>query len=293
MAAGGFKTFVAGEVLDEDDINDYLMQGVLVFAGSAARGSAIVTPVEGQVSFLQDKAVNPLEYYDGTNWVEVKTGLSWAPIGSVSGTYTQGTVVDGDVTWQYYKFTGAGTVTFAEDGFVDLLVVGGGGNGGQTTQGGFSSTGGGGGGAVRWGIHEVTAGSHAVTVGTGGAAALNAINTGGTSSFGTVLKAGGGRAPRLSDLDPVDRYAPLGGGGSDGGVTSFEATVTGMPGAGQGGTVYGSNNYDGITLNYDGVSREYGTGGRLSVDAVANTGGGGREGVYAGADGVVIVRVQI
>ncbi len=54
MPAGGFKTFVAGEVLDQADINDYLMQGVLVFAGTAARGSAIGTaPVEGQFAFLK------------------------------------------------------------------------------------------------------------------------------------------------------------------------------------------------------------------------------------------------
>lgn len=291
MPAGGFRTFVAGEVLDEGDINDYLMQGVLVFAGSAARGSAIGTAVEGQVSFLQDS--DQIEFFDGTNWVQWQTGLSWAVVDSVTGTYTSGTVVDGDKTWEYYKFTGAGTVTFSEPGYVDLLVVGGGGNGGQTSQGGFSSTGGGGAGAVRWGIQEVSGTAYPVTVGAGGVGALNAINTGGTSSFGSVLKAGGGRAPRLSDEDPIDRYAPLGGGGQDGGVTSWEATVTGMPGGGAGGTVYGSNIYDGITLNYDGTSREYGKGGVLGVDAVANTGSGGREGIYSGADGVVIVRVQV
>jgi hypothetical protein len=45
MAAGGFKEFVAGETLDQDEINDFLMQGMLVFAGTAARGSAITSPV--------------------------------------------------------------------------------------------------------------------------------------------------------------------------------------------------------------------------------------------------------
>jgi hypothetical protein len=43
MAAGGFREFVAGEILTEDLINDYLLQGVLVFAGTAARGSAITS----------------------------------------------------------------------------------------------------------------------------------------------------------------------------------------------------------------------------------------------------------
>ena len=28
MAAGGFKEFVAGETLDQDEINDFLMLGV-------------------------------------------------------------------------------------------------------------------------------------------------------------------------------------------------------------------------------------------------------------------------
>lgn len=291
MPAGGYKTFIAGEVLDETDINDFLLQGVLVFGGSAVRGSAIGTPVEGQFSFLTD--TDSLEYYDGSAWTPYVGGLNWASVGSATGTYTSGTVVDGSDTWQYYKFTGAGTVTFDYAGYADLLVVGGGGNGSQTSQGGFSSTGGGGAGAVRWGIQEVEATSYAVTVGAGGAAALNAINTGGTSSFGNILKAGGGRGPRLSDEDPIDRYQALGGGGADGGVTSYEATLTGLPGGGAGGTVYGSYLYSGITLNYDGTAREYGKGGVLGVSAVANTGSGGREGIYAGADGVVIVRVKV
>ena len=38
MAAGlGFKTFTTGEVLTAADVNGYLMQGVLVFASTAAR----------------------------------------------------------------------------------------------------------------------------------------------------------------------------------------------------------------------------------------------------------------
>lgn len=223
------------------------------------------------------------------NTLKPSPALTFARISTPkTGTYT-----DGGVTYDYWKFTTTSTIDIAEAGAVDILVVGGGGNGTQTSQGGFASTGGGGAGAVRWGMFNVSAGQQTVTIGAGGAAGLNAINIGGTSSFGTILKAGGGRAPRISDFDPVDRYAPHGGGGSDGGVTSFEATVTGMPGAGQGGTVYGANNYDGISLNYDGTTREYGTGGRLNIDPPANTGGGGREGIYAGSDGVVVVRVRV
>ena len=60
MAAGGFKTFTAGAVLAAADVNDYLMQGILVFGGTAARSSAIPSPVHGQMSFRTDDDV--LEY---------------------------------------------------------------------------------------------------------------------------------------------------------------------------------------------------------------------------------------
>ena len=51
----GRKTFTAGEVLQAADVNDFLMdQSVMVFAGTAARGSAIPSPTEGMVTYLED-----------------------------------------------------------------------------------------------------------------------------------------------------------------------------------------------------------------------------------------------
>jgi hypothetical protein len=68
MAAGqGFKTFTTGEVLTAGDVNGYLMQGVLVFASTAARDAAITSPQEGQFAFTKD--TNSLFYYDGAAWV--------------------------------------------------------------------------------------------------------------------------------------------------------------------------------------------------------------------------------
>lgn len=73
MAAGqGFKTFTTGEVLTAGDVNGYLMQGINVFASSAARAAAITSPQEGQYSFLKD--TNALEYYDGAAWVGAPVG---------------------------------------------------------------------------------------------------------------------------------------------------------------------------------------------------------------------------
>lgn len=63
-----FRVFAAGEVLTAANVNDYLAeQAVSTFAGTAARASAITSPTEGQISYLQD--TDQLSYYDGSAWV--------------------------------------------------------------------------------------------------------------------------------------------------------------------------------------------------------------------------------
>jgi hypothetical protein len=69
MAGLGRKVWAAGDVLAAADVNGYLMdQAVMVFADSAARSSAIGTPTQGMVSYLQD--TSSLEVY-GTAWAGV------------------------------------------------------------------------------------------------------------------------------------------------------------------------------------------------------------------------------
>jgi hypothetical protein len=66
------KVFTAGEVLAAADVNSFLMdQTVMSFAGTAARGSAIPSPVEGMTTYLEDS--NTLSLYDGSDW---KTSLA-------------------------------------------------------------------------------------------------------------------------------------------------------------------------------------------------------------------------
>lgn len=73
MAGAGFKTFTAGEVLTAANTQNYLMdQAVMVFASSAARGSAIAAPSEGMFSYLSDG--DALEFYSGTAWVPFSAG---------------------------------------------------------------------------------------------------------------------------------------------------------------------------------------------------------------------------
>ena len=71
MAGLGFKDFGV-EAFTATDIDGYIMQQqVMVFAGTAARGSAIGTAVvaEGMHTFLTD--TDSWEYYDGSDWVSV------------------------------------------------------------------------------------------------------------------------------------------------------------------------------------------------------------------------------
>lgn len=48
------EVFVAGQVLTAAELNVVSDQSVMVFAGTAARGSAIPSPTEGMVTYLED-----------------------------------------------------------------------------------------------------------------------------------------------------------------------------------------------------------------------------------------------
>jgi hypothetical protein len=97
MAAGlGFKTFTTGEVLTSADTNGYLMQGVLVFASTAARDAAITSPQEGQFAFTKD--TNTTFFYDGATWVVSGAtgdieGITTGTDSGLSGGVTSGTAV--------------------------------------------------------------------------------------------------------------------------------------------------------------------------------------------------------
>lgn len=74
MAGGGYKTFAAGEVLTAANVQSYLQdQAVMVFGGTASRGSAIGTAVaEGMFTYLSD--TDALEFYNGSSWVPFSAG---------------------------------------------------------------------------------------------------------------------------------------------------------------------------------------------------------------------------
>jgi hypothetical protein len=72
----GKKTFVAGEVLLAQDVNDLLMdQTIMNFASSAARSSAIPTPTEGMFTVTTDN--DQLDYYNGSAFVSALPIGAW------------------------------------------------------------------------------------------------------------------------------------------------------------------------------------------------------------------------
>jgi hypothetical protein len=62
------KEFESFTRLDGSDINTFLMdQAIMTFGGTAARGSAISSPVAGMITYLSDS--KSFEYYNGTSFV--------------------------------------------------------------------------------------------------------------------------------------------------------------------------------------------------------------------------------
>jgi len=65
------EVFVAGQVLTAAELNVVSDQSVMVFAGTASRGSAIPSPTEGMVTYLSDS--DEVEVYT-TSWGAIAGG---------------------------------------------------------------------------------------------------------------------------------------------------------------------------------------------------------------------------
>jgi hypothetical protein len=132
-----YKVFSNGNVLNASDLNDFLMQqSVVVFSTAAARASAITSPTEGSITFLQD--TNRFQFYNGTAYQDLSDEASgWsdksasyailaADLGStIRSTSTAITITVDDVLTQQgdridFIQAGAGQITFAAGAGVTL-----------------------------------------------------------------------------------------------------------------------------------------------------------------------------
>lgn len=192
MAAGGFREFIPGEILDEEKINDFLMQGVLVFADATARDAAITAPVEGQFVFLKDTDVT--QFFDGTDFVVLESGPP---------------------EFDFLVIAGGGS------GGSSAHSSGGGGAGGYRNSDGTS----GGLAAAENFVFLIKETNHLVTVGAGGAGGTSTSSNGSNSDFASIVSNGGDRGGAV----PLTLSPNVGGSGA--GAIGFDINRTGGNGS--------------------------------------------------------------
>jgi len=254
----GFRTFASGEVLTADNVQNYLMdQAVMVFAGTAARGSALPSPETGMTAY---STATGLQVYDGDDWVDVSTGY-----GVATGGASTAITVNGE-SYTLLTFTTDGTLTVTKAGLFDCIILAGGASGGNA--GANRNAGGGGAGGLIEQTIYLPVSTPAVVVGVGGAISSRNVINGGKSAIGTYLSAAGGgtgghEIPGLTNLGGIP-------GGSGGGASNgFN------PGAASGGGVGFAGGAAG------GVNSGGGGGGVGAVGSAGSgtTGGAGGAGV--------------
>jgi hypothetical protein len=93
-----YKVFTNGSVVNASEINDNLMnQSVMVFSNSSARSAAIISPVEGMLTWLED--LNRYEYRDGSGaWVELISLPGWI---AYTPTFTNMTIGNATIRFRY------------------------------------------------------------------------------------------------------------------------------------------------------------------------------------------------
>lgn len=316
----GFRTFASGEVLTASNVQNYLMdQAVMVFAGTAARASALPSPEVGMTAY---STATGLQVYNGTAWVDVSTGYGVATGGASTATIT----VSG-TNYTLLTFTTDSNLVVSKAGLFDCLVVGGGGGAGQNTSLNIFAGGGGAGGVAEQTIY-LAAATYAVDIGAGGARGSSGLTTrlvtsdrkslsgvgGGVGggyaggSFERIGKSGGCGGGGLGGTGAERIEAGLGLQGFDGAVglttgnaggSGGGATAAGTTGSGTAATVGGAG-YDASAFRGESANTTFyaggGSGGGASgggttsgstargTNGAANSGSGGGGNNATGSD---------
>jgi len=229
------------------------------------------SPQEGQIRYNTDLGVT--EFYNGANW---------RPLSDTHPEATGGTVVDTDIGGvpyriHYFTETGTDTLTVANPGEVEVLIVGGGGAGQQDDVGG-----GGGAGGLLYRNIFVTTQTYTIEVGAGAnrntSRDSRAQNGNASSAFG--LTALGGGAGGGDDSGSANGEA----GGSGGGAGFFDgAGGSALQPSSQSGGFGNSGGSGGIT---SGPNYPAGGGGGAGSSGESPSDGGdkgnGGQGLYFG-----------
>ena len=192
-------------------------QSVMVFAGTAARASAIPSPSAGMVAY---STATSLQVYNGSAWVAATTGY-----GAASG----GTAVTiSSVNYQYVSITATGSFTPTTAGLFDVLMFAGGGAGGNGNSSTAYAGGGGGGGGFLLTTIYLPASAATITIGAGGAGSAGTT----TIARGNVSSLSSGANISLSVMgggQGACSFTPHGtvctGGCGGGGCAKFSVTA--------------------------------------------------------------------
>lgn len=291
MAGSGRKTFSPGDVLTSSDVQNYLMdQSVMVFAGTAARTSAIPSPSAGMVAY---STATSLQVYNGSAWVDLSTGY-----GVASGTAAASTAITvSSVNYTLLTFTADSNLVVSKAGLFDVLMFGGGAAGGyQTNTASVGASGGGGAGGMVSATVYLAATTYAITIGAGGTSSATLLGNGSKTSLGSVLVAAGGGVG-YGDQS-AERYQGNQGGCGGGAGRVYNVGGVGFQGfnggAESGVTATSAGGGGGVSaVGVSGASTTGGAGGAgfdvsafISGASLFKGGGGGGAGsVTAGAGG--------
>lgn len=206
-------------------------------------------PSTGYTGMIRyNTSASKIEFYNGTDWIEVNTGAV------IYGGMAQGGTEIISGSYKIHTFTTSDNFIVYDSGTIDYLMVAGGGGGGARHGGG------GGAGGMNTGSMSITPGTYSISVGAGGA---------GTPSGATTRGSPGTDTTGLG-------YTAVGGGGGGGRTQG----VGGSGGSGGGGNTAGSGNQSGGT----GTAGQ-GNNGGTSASSHSNDycgGGGGGAGSVGG-----------
>ena len=292
VACGDASFTVNGTVATHNDEAATIRAYVAADGGDfAAKGAAVAAAGQFAVKAKNLTAGTRYRWYieattaSGSHRTEAQE-LTFRPgKASVASASVDSTLVDGEKVYVFTNSTEAGSITFAQGGLVEVLVIGGGGAGGNAMGGG------GGAGAFLHRYDFIPAGTYEVTVGKGG------YNTGNNqsndavpaeaSSIGDVFVApGGGAGGRWGAQGKVQGGSAGGNSGNanvpavgigiyplgrDGGSQTTGNAYIGAGGGGAGGAghdartwggiYYGGRGGDGVACDITGVSVVYAAGG--------------------------------
>ena len=267
MAGLGRKTFSPGDVLTSSDVQNYLMdQSVMVFAGTAARASAIPSPSAGMVAY---STATSLQVYNGTAWVAATTGY-----GVASGTAAFSTAITvSGVNYTLLTFTADSNLVVSTAGLFDAMLIGGGGGGGNREAIDTVNSGGGGAGGVAVATVYLASGTYAVDVGAGGAAEFVGLSstlgstTPGSTVAPTAVGGGAGTGFNPNFLTKTNTGGSAGAARNDSGAQADQIPGQGnSSGAGQGSLGNG---------NGSGGGGGAGAAGSAGTSSVGGAGGAG------------------